>query len=258
MLIAEALKGHDRDRLQISVKFGAQRDPTGAIIGYDASPRAVKVGLAYTLKRLRTDYIDIYMPARVDPAVPIEDTVGAIADCVEAGWVRPAGRRETPGRPIKPESLSPSSSVSTASRSAASWRPKMITFVNRRPVDSRTLNYAVIELYATLLAKGRYPVAVLFLDLDPAEVDVNVHPAKREVRFRSEGTVRGFVIRAVLQRLREFGVGKVGGEPFRQAQGGPGAGSTAPASVPAADHMPGDPVPAAGSGPSPARSHTTR
>jgi len=84
-------------------------------------------------------------------------------------------------------------------------RHEMITFVNRRPVDSRTLNYALIESYATTLAKGRYPVAVLFLDLDPAAVDVNVHPAKREVRFRSEGQVRGFVIRAVLQKLRETG-----------------------------------------------------
>lgn len=84
-------------------------------------------------------------------------------------------------------------------------RHEMLMFVNRRPVDSRTLNYALIESYATALGKGRYPVAVLFLDLDPAAVDVNVHPAKREVRFRSEGAVRGFVIRAVLQALREWG-----------------------------------------------------
>ena len=84
-------------------------------------------------------------------------------------------------------------------------RHEMLMFVNRRPVDSRTLNYALIESYATSLAKGRYPVAVLFLELDPAAVDVNVHPAKREVRFRSEGAVRGFVIRAILQCLRECG-----------------------------------------------------
>ncbi|WP_438483250.1 DNA mismatch repair endonuclease MutL [Oleiharenicola lentus] len=84
-------------------------------------------------------------------------------------------------------------------------RHELLMFVNRRPVDSRTLNYALIESYATSLAKGRFPVAVLFLDMDPIAVDVNVHPAKREVRFRSEGAIRGFVIRAVLQRLREFG-----------------------------------------------------
>ncbi|MDQ5977416.1 MAG: mismatch repair protein MutL [Verrucomicrobiota bacterium] len=107
-------------------------------------------------------------------------------------------------------------------------RHELITFVNRRPVDSRTLNYAVIESYATSLVKGRYPVAVLFLELDSAAVDVNVHPAKREVRFRSEGAVRGFVVRAVLQALREFGGG---------------AGSREPAEA-----MPGDPVPPAPAG----------
>jgi DNA mismatch repair protein MutL len=106
-------------------------------------------------------------------------------------------------------------------------RHEMLMFVNRRPVDSRTLNYALIESYATSLAKGRYPVAVLFLDLDPAAVDVNVHPAKREVRFRSEGGVRGFVIRAVLQALREFGA------PSREQGAGSGE---------AAEVMPGDPV----------------
>ncbi len=112
-----------------------------------------------------------------------------------------------------------------------STRHEMLMFVNRRPVDSRTLNYAVIESYATLLPKGRYPVAVLFLDLDPAAVDVNVHPAKREVRLRSEGAVRGFVIRAVLQRLREGGIPSV---PLR-------AGGAPARSVPA-EIMPGDPV----------------
>jgi DNA mismatch repair protein MutL len=106
-------------------------------------------------------------------------------------------------------------------------RHEMLMFVNRRPVDSRTLNYALIESYATSLAKGRYPVAVLFLDLDPAAVDVNVHPAKREVRFRSEGHVRGFVIRAVLQALRDWA------QP---------AGSPAPRPKEAEEVMPGDPV----------------
>jgi DNA mismatch repair protein MutL len=81
----------------------------------------------------------------------------------------------------------------------------MITYVNRRPVDSRTLSYALIESYHDLLPKGRYPLAFLFLEIDPAAVDVNVHPAKREVRFRNEPQVRAFVIRAVLDRLRELG-----------------------------------------------------
>ena len=84
-------------------------------------------------------------------------------------------------------------------------RHEMIVFVNARPVDSRTLNYALIESYHEALPKGRYPLAFVFFECDPAAVDVNVHPAKREVRFRSEVQVRGFVIRAVLQRLRELG-----------------------------------------------------
>lgn len=84
-------------------------------------------------------------------------------------------------------------------------RHEMIVFVNARPVDSRTLNYALIESYHESLPKGRYPLAFVFFECDPAEVDVNVHPAKREVRFRSEPQVRSFVIRAVLQRLRELG-----------------------------------------------------
>ena len=84
-------------------------------------------------------------------------------------------------------------------------RHEMIVFVNGRPVDSRTLNYALIESYHESLPKGRYPLAFVFFDCDPAAVDVNVHPAKREVRFRSEPRVRSFVIRSVLQRLRELG-----------------------------------------------------
>jgi DNA mismatch repair protein MutL len=87
-----------------------------------------------------------------------------------------------------------------------STRHELIVFVNARPVDSRTLNYAIIESYHESLPKGRYPLAFVFFECDPAAVDVNVHPAKREVRFRSEPQVRSFVIRSVLQRLRELGV----------------------------------------------------
>lgn len=95
MLIAEALRGRDRDQAVISVKFGAQRDPAGSFVGYDARPVAVKNALAYSLKRLGVDHIDIYRPARLDPAVPIEDTIGAIADMVKAGYVRHIGLSET-------------------------------------------------------------------------------------------------------------------------------------------------------------------
>ncbi|MFL6072009.1 MAG: aldo/keto reductase [Mycobacteriales bacterium] len=94
MLIRDALRGRDRDQVVISVKFGALRDPGMAFNGYDARPVAVRNFVAYTLRRLGTDHIDIYRPARLDPAVPIEDTVGAIADLVEAGWVRQVGLSE--------------------------------------------------------------------------------------------------------------------------------------------------------------------
>ncbi|MFJ3790012.1 aldo/keto reductase [Kitasatospora sp. NPDC090091] len=94
LLIHDALRGRDRESVRISVKFGAQRSPDGQWLGYDASPAATKTALAYTLRRLRTDYIDIYRPARLDPNVPVEETVGAIAELVEAGYVRHIGLSE--------------------------------------------------------------------------------------------------------------------------------------------------------------------
>jgi pyridoxine 4-dehydrogenase len=94
MLIREALGSHPRENVQISVKFGALRGPDGAWNGYDCRPQAVRNFVAYTLRRLGTDYIDIYRPARLDPGVPVEDTVGAIADLVKAGYVRHIGLSE--------------------------------------------------------------------------------------------------------------------------------------------------------------------
>lgn len=94
MLIGEALKGAQREGLLISVKFGALRDRAGHWLGYDVRPAAVKNFLAYSLQRLGVDHIDIYRPARLDPNVPIEETVGAIADAIKAGWVRYIGLSE--------------------------------------------------------------------------------------------------------------------------------------------------------------------
>ena len=94
LLIREALLGRDRDNVIISVKFGALRDPAGGWGGNDGRPEAVRNFLAYSLRRLGTDYIDIYRPARVDPDVPIEETVGAIGEMVEAGYVRHVGLSE--------------------------------------------------------------------------------------------------------------------------------------------------------------------
>jgi aryl-alcohol dehydrogenase-like predicted oxidoreductase len=87
LLVGKALQGR-RDRALLSVKFGALRGPGGEFLGNDARPAATKNFLAYSLSRLGVDHIDIYRPARLDPQVPIEDTVGAIAEMVKAGYVR--------------------------------------------------------------------------------------------------------------------------------------------------------------------------
>jgi aryl-alcohol dehydrogenase-like predicted oxidoreductase len=94
MLIHEALAGRDRSSVVISVKFGALRDVAGNWIGYDARPAAIRNFLAYSLRRLGTDYIDIYRPARLDPNVAIEETIGTIAEMVKAGYVRYVGLSE--------------------------------------------------------------------------------------------------------------------------------------------------------------------
>ncbi len=101
MLIGEALRQLPRDELVLSVKFGAQRGPDSSFLGYDASPNALKTALAYTLKRLGVDHIDVYRPARLDPNVPIEDTVGAIAEMVKAGYVRHIGLSEVGSETIR-------------------------------------------------------------------------------------------------------------------------------------------------------------
>jgi aryl-alcohol dehydrogenase-like predicted oxidoreductase len=94
LLLRDALRGVPRDSVFIQVKFGVQRDPAGALVGRDASPAAVKSSLAYTLQRLGTEYVDLYQPARLDPRVPVEDTAGAIAELIKAGYVRYLGLSE--------------------------------------------------------------------------------------------------------------------------------------------------------------------
>lgn len=94
LLLSDALRGRNRDDVVISVKFGGLRGPDGAWIGFDARPAAVKNFAAYSLRRLGTDHIDVYRPSRLDPDVPIEDTVGAIAELVQAGYVRHIGLSE--------------------------------------------------------------------------------------------------------------------------------------------------------------------
>ncbi len=99
LLLAEALRGR-RDDVLLSVKFGVLRDPAGGWLGSDGRPSSVKNFLTYTLQRLGTDHVDVYRPARLDPAVPVEDTVGAIGELVQGGYVRHVGLSE-----VGPETL---------------------------------------------------------------------------------------------------------------------------------------------------------
>jgi len=101
MLLEKALRGRRREQFFLSVKFGGMRGPNGAFIGVDARPVAVKNFLAYTLRRLGTDTVDLYQPARIDPNVPVEDTVGAIAEMIRAGYVRYVGLSEAGSETIR-------------------------------------------------------------------------------------------------------------------------------------------------------------
>ncbi|GAA2412320.1 aldo/keto reductase [Actinomadura vinacea] len=101
LLLAEALRGRDRDSYRLSVKFGMLRGPGPQFGGQDGRPEAVRNFLAYSLTRLGTDHIDIYRPARLDPAVPIEETVGAIKEMIDAGYVRHLGLSEVDAATIR-------------------------------------------------------------------------------------------------------------------------------------------------------------
>jgi aryl-alcohol dehydrogenase-like predicted oxidoreductase len=101
LLVGRALAGGRRDQVQVSVKFGGLREPSGRFIGLDMRPMAVKNFAAYSLKRLGIDAIDVYRPCRVDPAVPIEETIGAIAELIQAGYVRHIGLSEMGAETIR-------------------------------------------------------------------------------------------------------------------------------------------------------------
>jgi aryl-alcohol dehydrogenase-like predicted oxidoreductase len=100
-LLAEALKDRPRDDYQLSVKFGALRGPDGSWNGFDGRPEAVKTFLAYSLDRLGVDHIDVYRPARLDPNVPIEETIGAIKEMIDKGYVRHIGLSEVGSETIR-------------------------------------------------------------------------------------------------------------------------------------------------------------
>ena len=101
LLLRDALQDRERESFQLSVKFGALRAPDSSFIGIDGRPAAAKTFLAYSLHRLGTEYIDVYRLGRVDPSVPIEETVGAIKEMIEAGYVRYAGLSEAGAETIR-------------------------------------------------------------------------------------------------------------------------------------------------------------
>lgn len=100
LLLNEALKGK-RENAFIAVKTGVLRSPDGGWIGMDNRPQAIINALAYTLQRLGTDYIDLYQPARIDPNVPIEETIGAMADLVKQGYVKHIGLSEANAETVR-------------------------------------------------------------------------------------------------------------------------------------------------------------
>jgi aryl-alcohol dehydrogenase-like predicted oxidoreductase len=184
MLIGRALR-IERDEMMLSVKFGAQRAPNGVWLGYDARPAAVKTALAYSLKRLGVDYIDIYRPARLDPHVPIEDTIGAIAEMVQAGYVRHIGLSE-----VGPETIRRAAAV--------------------HPIVDLQIEYALVsrgpeaKIFPVLeeLGIGVTAYAVLSRGLlsasQPAgEGDFRAHMP----RFRAENLARN---QQLVERLREI------------------------------------------------------
>jgi pyridoxine 4-dehydrogenase len=193
MLIGDALAGRNRDEVVISVKFGAQRGPDGSWLGNDARPAAVKTALAYSLQRLRADHIDIYRPARLDANVPIEETVGAIAELVQAGYVRHIGLSEVGAETI---------------RRAAAVHPicdlqieySLISRGIERTIlpACRGLQIA-ITAYGVLsrgLISGRYRA-----DADPQAGDIR----GRMPRFQGENLEHNL---ALVDRLREIADGK--------------------------------------------------
>ena len=183
-----------RDSYQLSVKFGALRDHGGGWHGNDTRPAAVKNFLAYTLQRLGVDYIDIYRPARLDPAVPIEETVGAIAECIEAGWVRHVGLSE-----VGPETL----------RRASAVHP-ICDLQIEYALTTRNIEKAVLpacrELGIGLTVYGVFSRGLLTGGFDPAQAQPGDYRSHAP-RFQGEVAARNLDVAGEIARVaQEFGM----------------------------------------------------
>jgi aryl-alcohol dehydrogenase-like predicted oxidoreductase len=189
LLIRRALGSTPRESYRVSVKFGAQRGPDGAWLGYDARPQAVKTAAAYSLQRLGVERIDIYRPARLDPNVPIEETVGAIGELIEAGYVGQVGLSEV--------------GVETIRRAAAV-----------HPISDLQIEYSLLsrgiedeilptcrELGISITAYGVLSRGVLSDSFDPAKPIAAGDIRHRFPRFSAANAERNL---ALVERLREI------------------------------------------------------
>ena len=189
LLLRDALRrGIPRDRVFIQVKFGGQRDPSGAFVGHDTSPTMVKSSLAYTLTRLGTEYVDLYQPARLDPRVPIEDTVGAVAEMIQAGYVRYLGLSEM--------------GVDTIRRAHAVYPVSELQIeysLMSRGIEQSILP-AVRELGISITAYGILSRGLL--SSGTAQLAAN-DPRARFPRFRGENHARNLELLAGLETIAE-------------------------------------------------------
>ena len=188
MLLRQALRTVPRDRAFIQVKFGGQRDPSGAFVGHDVSPAMVKSSLAYTLTRLGTEYVDLYQPARLDPQVPIEDTVGAVAEMIQAGYVRYLGLSEMGADTIRrAHAVYPVSEL-------------QIEYSLMSRGIERSILPVVRELGISITAYGILSRGLL--SSGTAQLAAN-DPRARFPRFRGENHTRNLELLAALERIAE-------------------------------------------------------
>ena len=188
LLLRDALRTIPRASVFIQVKFGGQRDPSGTYIGHDTSPNTVKNSLAYTLTRLGTDYVDLYQPARLDPRVPIEDTVGAVAEMVQAGYVRCIGLSEMGADTIRrAHAVHPIAAL------------QIEYSLMSRGIEAQILP-AVRELGIAVTAYGILSRGLL--SSDTAQLAPN-DPRTRFPRFAGQNHVRNLELLAALEAIAE-------------------------------------------------------
>ena len=153
MLIGRAIRGR-RDKVTLSVKFGLLRGPDQVILGYDSRPAAVKTFCAYSLKRLGVDVIDVYRPSRLDPSVPIEDTIGALGELVTAGYVKRIGLSEVGVETIRRAAKVHAIADLQIEHSLVSRKPESQIFPTLRELGIGATLYGV---YSRGLLTGRKP-----------------------------------------------------------------------------------------------------